>query len=224
MRLYSERTPVRQQEYFGQKLEELKARYGDCEVTSCGYGKRNISSMRTVTELTALAAGAHVRCPQTEVVLDIGGQDTKVVRQEEGKLKGFFVNEKCAAGSGLFLKHTLELLGKQFDMIDLRGMEDPGGDGELRLSSVCAVFAQSEIVELIAGNVSEDAIVRAVLTQILTQARSVLGKMDGEPVGLSGGLTQIPGIGTLAEQVLGRRVVIPADSVYLSAIGCAVLR
>ena len=82
--LFSEKTPVRQKKYFEEKLFFLHSEYPDCRIVSCGYGRKNIEGQRIVNELTALAAGAGILCPQMEVILDVGGQDTKLfVRREE---------------------------------------------------------------------------------------------------------------------------------------------
>ena len=219
MQLQTERTPVRQREYFAAKLPALRAAYGDCPVMTCGYGRKNIAYDRTVTELTALAAGAERQCPEADGVLDIGGQDTKLVCQRGGKLNAFFVNDRCAAGCGLFLGNVLHLLEMDFDALDLTGCDLPA----VRLSSVCAVFAQSEIVELIAAGADNREIVHGVVAQILMQSRALLGKADCGLLALSGGLTRITGIGPFAEKILQRPVVVPEHGAYLSAIGCAVL-
>lgn len=215
--LFSEQTPIRQREYFADKLAQLKKTYPGCSIVTCGYGRKNIGHDKTISELTALSVGAAWQCPGTPVILDIGGQDTKVIRQEDGRLKAFFINEKCAAGCGLFLGNVLHLLQVDFEEIDLTGVGEP----ELRLSSVCAVFAQSEIVELLAADVSGTAIIQAVLSQILVQAKALLGKVDCSAVILSGGLTKIPGIREFAERILDKQVVLPEKGAYLSAIGCA---
>lgn len=217
--LFSERSPVRQREYFEGRLERLRERYGESSVVTCGYGRKNLARDRTVTELTALAKGAGAECPEADAVLDIGGQDTKMIRMEAGRLKAFYTNDRCAAGCGLFLGNILRLLDMSFDGLDLRGSGLP----ELRLSSVCAVFAQTEIVELIAAGEDNLEIVRAVIVQIITQARALLGKTDSSRLALSGGLTRIPGIGPFAEAVLERPVIVPERGAYLSAIGCALI-
>lgn len=217
--MFTERTPVRQKDYFGERLEGLRRQYGDCAIVTCGYGRKNAIHDRTVTELTALAKGAGALCPEADAVLDIGGQDTKLIRQEGGRLKAFFTNDRCAAGCGLFLGNVLRMLDMDFGSLDLTGCVLPA----LRLSSVCAVFAQTEIVELIAAGIPEKEIVQAVIVQILGQARTLLGKTDCRTLALSGGLTNIPDIGHFAELVLERQVAVPEHGAYLSALGCAML-
>ena len=217
MALFSEQTPVRQREYFSQKLPQLQEQYPGCSIVTCGYGRKNICRDESISELTALAAGAFHQCPEAGVILDIGGQDTKLVRQENGRLKAFFTNEKCAAGCGIFLGNVLQLLNMRFEDLDLTKAKEPG----LRLSAVCAVFAQSEIVELMARDVPEEEIILAVLTQIFIQAKALLGKVEDAPVLLSGGLTRVPGIQDFAEKTLCRQMLVPENGSYLSAVGCA---
>ncbi|MEG1368214.1 MAG: BadF/BadG/BcrA/BcrD ATPase family protein, partial [Hydrogenoanaerobacterium sp.] len=161
IKIFTEYTPVRQHEYFEKKLCAFYNHYCDCKIVSCGYGKRNVKSVKSVTELTALATGLNAQCPQINIALDIGGQDTKIIRQQDGNLKDFFINDKCAAGSGLFLINTLNILDMVFDDIDLAACTS-----DVKLSTTCAVFAQSEIVELIADGVSPEKIVAATLRQI----------------------------------------------------------
>lgn len=217
--LCMEETPVRQKEYFAEKLQSLHKVYGNFPVVSCGYGRKNIDGSRVMSELSALAAGIYRILPEAETVLDIGGQDTKFIRQRDGKLLSFFVNDKCAAGCGMFLENTLHRLGVPFESLNLSDGKLP----DLRLSSTCAVFAQSEIVEQIAQGVPENEIHRAVLVQILTQAKALLGKMDCKEIVLSGGLTKIPGIASYARVILEKPVTVPKHAAYLPAIGCAVL-
>ena len=220
LKLFSQKTPVAQKKYFLDQTAQFYMQYPDCQIISCGYGRKNIGAQKIVSELTALAVGANCQCPKEKVILDIGGQDTKIIRQENGKLKEFFVNDKCAAGCGMFLKNTLEMLEMDFEEIDL--LSD-FTQTELRISSVCAVFAQTEIVEAIAGDVPIESIIKAVLYQIFTQAKVLLGKIESNSILLSGGLAGITGIGPFAERTLGRLVYVPNNAQYLSAIGCAEL-
>ena len=216
---YSEKTPVRQREYFDRKAGEMYSKYGDCNLFSCGYGKANIPSVKQVNELKALALGTYSICRRSACVLDIGGQDTKLIVEQQGKLKEFFLNDKCAAGCGQFLTNVLNLVEMAFDSLDMEGLGEPGK----KLSSVCAVFAQTEIIDLIAEGMSECDIVWMVVWQILTQAKKLTGKAPCNEIILSGGLSQIPGIREMAEKALGVKVAVSEYSAYLSAIGCALL-
>ncbi len=218
--LFYEKTPINQKEYFEKKVKKLLTEYPGAKIISCGYGKGNILSVKCINELTALARGVHYFCPECELILDIGGQDTKIIRQKDGQLKEFFVNDKCAAGSGIFLSNVLNMLGKNFDSIDLTGAKEP----QIHLSSVCAVFAQSEIVELISktswGGVE---LIEAVIWQILKKAIPLLGKVQVDKILLSGGLSQIIGIADFAESALCVKVINIPNGRYLSAAGAALL-
>lgn len=220
MDFYTERTPVRQKEHFIGRLQELQDRYPEVTVVSCGYGKKNVAGIKQISELTALASGSFFALPGLEIVLDIGGQDMKVISQQGGRLKEFFVNDRCAAGSGLFLSNTAHLLEIPFDRIDLTSPRNP----EIHLSSVCAVFAQSEIVELVADNTPAEEILKAVVWQIFAQAKLLLGKVKKGPVLLSGGLTEIKGLQQFAQLALERECIVPENGRYLSAMGCTLVR
>lgn len=217
--LFTEKTPVRQLEYFEAKLKELNSQYPSQAIYTCGYGRNNVFSDKQVNELIALAKGCEFMCPESRTILDIGGQDTKLICCENGKLNKFFVNDKCAAGSGMFLQNVCGLLEIGFEDIDLTNAEKPS----VILSSVCAVFAQSEIVRLIAGNVSPEEIVRATIWQILVQSKSLLNKISASELFLSGGFTRIKGIGSYASEVFDRKCTVIPDGSYLAAAGCALM-
>lgn len=215
--LFSERTPVRQREYFSRKLVELLEQYHEMHIQSCGYGRANIPGVASLNELTALARGVEFCRSGTEYVLDIGGQDTKVIKQRKGSLVEFFLNDRCAAGSGMFLINSCNMLETSPDAIDLTDAVAP----TIRLSSVCAVFAQSEIVGLVADNVPEREIIEAVIWQILTKAKPLLDKLDAGSLMLSGGMSVIPGIDRFAEKVFGISCAVDKNSKFFSAIGAA---
>lgn len=216
--LYAEKTPIKQKIYFDQKIKEFRSKYGDeVEIISCGYGKSNVEGIQQINELTALARGAYYICPENPFVLDIGGQDTKLIRHENGKLKEFFLNDKCAAGSGMFLANVCNMLSVPLNEICLEL------ENSIKLSSVCAVFAQSEIVELISNNYKEQEIISAVVVQIFQQAQKLLTKVKCEEILLSGGLTQINGVESLASKLLNMKCKVDEKSNFMAAIGCALL-
>ena len=115
----TERTPLHQKEFFQSYILELRTKFPDASIVSCGYGKGNVETIRSINELIALAKGSYYIAVNSGLVLDIGGQDTKIIRQEKGKLVEFFINDKCAAGSGMFLTTILDRIGIGFTDIDL---------------------------------------------------------------------------------------------------------
>ena len=216
--LFCEKTPIRQQAYFDEKKVELCDLYPGAEIVSCGYGKANVKGIKRINELTALAEGAYFCTRENGAILDIGGQDTKIILQEKGKLKGFFVNDKCAAGSGMFLSSVLDMIGVSFECIDMTKIIDV----PMNLSSTCAVFAQSEIVELIAENRTEEEILAAVMSQILIKTKPLIGKIQERKIMLSGGLSRIPGMESFASKILEVDCWLNDKGCFFSAIGCSV--
>ena len=217
--LVSEKTAVRQQEYLAEKLKALEARWPGARIVSCGYGKANVHGLKNVNELSALAEGVFRAAGKSCAALDIGGQDTKIIVQENGRLKEFFLNDKCAAGSGMFLSSALEMVGRTFGEIDLTGKAETP---PLKLSATCAVFAQSEIVGMIAENKTETEILTAVLAQILVKAKPLLNKITADRIFLTGGLSRIPGIRAFAQRILQIPCETAENGPYLAALGCAV--
>lgn len=215
IRVWAEKTPVLQKTYFEEILSMWKDKYPNIEVISCGYGRKNVDGMKQVNELSALAKGTYYLTGKDAVVLDIGGQDTKIIVQEKGRLKEFFINDNCAAGSGMFLMNTLGILGMTFEDIHLAEDID-----KIKLSSTCAVFAQSGIVELIVDNVSKDEIVTAVIKHILVKSKPLLNRIGTDRIILSGGLSNIEGIERIAEKVLNCRCEVINKGMYMAAEGC----
>lgn len=216
--LFSDKTPVRQKEYFDKKIYEITQEYPSSPIVSCGYGRKNISAIKNISELTALALGSHYSAPDFGTTLDIGGQDTKIICHKNGTLNDFFINDRCAAGSGLFLANICSMLDTDFHAINLSTEHGSG----ITLSSVCAVFAQTEIVDLVSKNVPTEDIVQAVIKQIFIQAKNLLRKVKTSRVLLSGGLSQIKGIDAYASDILGVPCLVHHDGAFLSAIGCAI--
>lgn len=214
---FMERTPVRQKEYFKNKYSELMKKYPGASIVSCGYGRENISAERNINELSALAMGAYKLYPEYNTILDIGGQDSKIICHENGRLTRFYINDRCAAGSGMFLINTLNLLNMKFEEVDLSAAPQ----STIQLNSVCAVFAQTEIVKLVADNVSPEEIVYAVICHILTQNRGLIDKVDTDRVLLVGGFTSLNGIDELERFILGEKCDVAKRESYLAAQGCA---
>ncbi len=210
-------TPVMQREAFSNQIKSFAVDYQILASASCGYGRQNIDVETVIPELVALSKGMFYVLPEVHTVLDIGGQDTKVICCHDGKLTRFLLNDKCAAGSGLFVQNALRILDLNFDsLVAGRCPEKP-------LSTVCAVFAQTEIIRLIAEGRSPEQLINSVFSAILKQAAVLLHQIKPEPLlAFTGGLSLISGMGDLLSTIVQMDVTVPTYSSHLAAIGCAV--
>jgi predicted CoA-substrate-specific enzyme activase len=204
LRLDTVRTPIMQKEYFTDLSARLRQQYGDIAITSCGYGQRNINHNHTVSELTALAWGIHYAAPNYQTVLDIGGQDAKVISCVNGKVTAFALNDQCAAGCGLFFLNALSILNTCFVDVSLQDITCAP------LSAVCAVFAQTEIVRRVSAGESAQVIIDAAAATIMRQATRLLGKIHVyEPIAFTGGLSLVSGAAQMISHMLGMQVAVP---------------
>jgi predicted CoA-substrate-specific enzyme activase len=213
-------SPVNQKTYFEHYISTLRNTYDIMAIAACGYGKGHIDAATTLSELIALAKGLSVVSPHTNMALDIGGQDTKVILCHNGKLARFVLNDQCAAGSGLFLQNALRML--DIDFGDLRVIES----NAMPLTTVCAVFGQTEIVRAISKGISREKLSQSVLLTIAQQAISLLNQLDRKQLcAFTGGLSLIPGMCNLLNSTDlsggGRDIFIPDHASFLAAIGCA---
>lgn len=132
-------------------------------IVGTGYGRISLAiADKTVTELSCHAKGAHFVCPTVQTVIDVGGQDSKVIRvNPNGGMKDFVMNDKCAAGTGRFF----EIAARALEM-DLNVFSDirPGLENACTINSMCAVFAETEIISLLAKSVSVEAIASGINT------------------------------------------------------------
>lgn len=192
-------------------------------IVSTGYGRKNAPfADRAVTEITCHARGACFLFPETGTVVDIGGQDSKVVHVGKGgKVLDFTMNDKCAAGTGRFI----EVMAEKLQV----GLEDMGrlstqSRGEVAISSVCTVFAESEVVSLVARDHPPEEIIRgihrAIVNRIWAMVRS-LG-IKGE-LTMSGGVAKNPGVVSLLEEKLGKPVLVPTEPQIVGALGAALI-
>ena len=200
-----------------------------------GYG-RSLAEVEfdapTVTEIKAYARGAHALSPGCRTVLDIGGQDTKAIALDgRGKPTKFEMNDRCAAGAGRFLEMMAAALGydlPEFGAAALGDLEGPGSEGEhdreIQLNSMCAVFAESEVIGLLTRGRRREAIARAVHHAILKRTVAMLQRVSVEPpVVFAGGAAKNSCLVAMLEEVLGQDVLVPDDPQMVGAYGAALL-
>lgn len=190
-------------------------------VTATGYGRVGIDfADRTVTEITCHGRGAEWILPGVRTVIDIGGQDSKVISVQNGRVTAFQMNDKCAAGTGRFVEMSAHRMGLEMDEF----AELLKADKRCSLSSMCAVFADSEIVTLLAAGHSREEIAGGVVASVAARAVALAAKIDiQQPVLLTGGLSGLEGLRAELQRQLGCPVNANKWSRYAGAIGAALL-
>ena len=206
-----------------QKLELAGINLSDdssCCVAT-GYGRISVPyADKTVTEITCHARGAHFLDSSVRTVVDIGGQDSKVIRlNDDGSVKNFVMNDKCAAGTGRFLEmmaKTMEMSLDELSKVGLSYQED------ITISSMCTVFAESEVVSLIAQNKATDDIVHGLNKAVAAKTASLVKRVGGEEAYMmTGGVAQNQGLVRTLEERLGTKLVISDKSQLCGALGAA---
>lgn len=192
-------------------------------IATTGFGRYGVSFRDIqVTEITTAARGAHFLNPATETILDIGGQCTRAIGvTPTGKVKQFKSNDKCAAGSGMFIQRAAKYLEIPLESV---------GDLSLRaahpqpISSVCAVLAESEIINHVSAGVSVEDILRGIHESLADRAGSLLKRVElKSELTLVGGVARQAGIVKALEDRLKVMVYVPPDCDFVCALGAAVL-
>ncbi len=192
-------------------------------VVATGYGRISIPfAGKRVTEISCHGMGAHHLFPDTRTVIDIGGQDSKVIRVDEtGKVADFTMNDKCAAGTGRFLEVMAGALDVPLDRMGAVSLE---ATQDIAISSVCTVFAESEVVSLVAQGKPVADILKGLHTAIVNRVWSMVksvGTSGG--VTVSGGVAKNQGVVKLLEAKLGRRINVAPEPQIVGALGAALL-
>lgn len=191
-------------------------------IVATGYGRNLIRAADTaITEITCHAVGVRHLVPEARTVIDIGGQDSKVLRiDESGNVRDFEMNDRCAAGTGRFLEMVAERLNVRLE--DLGCMARRSGE-PATINSMCAVFAETEIVGLLASGVCPEDIAAGVQASICRRVAGMAGKMVEEPVVFTGGVARVPGMDKALAAELGRAVCVAPDPQMTGALGAAII-
>lgn len=190
-------------------------------IVSTGYGRVSIPfADRNVTEISCHGKGARYFYPQVRTILDIGGQDSKAIRLgKTGEVEDFVMNDKCAAGTGRFLEamaRTLELDISELGPVSLRSEET------VEISSMCTVFAESEVISLIAQNKEKADIAKGVHRAVAGKACSLLSRVGGGPAYMmTGGVAKNQGVVQAVEEKLGAKLFLCEDPEIVGAVGAA---
>lgn len=195
-------------------------------VVATGYGRKLFAEafqhleVTTITEIQAYALGAHYLRPEARTVLDIGGQDTKVIAlTERGKVARFEMNDRCAAGTGKFLEFMATAL--QIPLEDF-GEFALGSDKRIQINSMCTVFAESEATSLMARGEKAQNIAMGLHLAIVQRTLAMLRRVGAEPpVLFAGGVAHNSCVRTILEEQLGHPVMLPENPDMVGALGAA---
>ena len=198
------------------KREELAA------VIATGYGRATFPGAdKTVSELSCHALGAHFLTPEARTVVDIGGQDVKALSlSPEGKLLGFLMNDKCAAGTGRFLEVMARVLEKEVP--DLAEM-DARAEGIVPISSTCTVFAESEVISQLAKGVSLPDLVKGIHASVAVRTAALVRRLGlTAPVAMTGGVARNAGVVRALEKELDTPIRVSPLAQLAGALGAAI--
>jgi predicted CoA-substrate-specific enzyme activase len=193
------------------------------KIISTGYGRNSVKMAdKAVTEITCHAAGAHYLNPAVRAVIDIGGQDSKAIALDEaGNVKNFAMNDKCAAGTGRFL----EVMAKALEVdLDDFGQFSLAADQPAKISSLCTVFAESEVISLIAKGEKRENIIAGIHESIASRVVA-MAKRTGlqAPIMMTGGVAKNIGVVKAIERKIGKKIEVSPQSQLTGAIGAALL-
>ena len=191
---------------------------------STGYGRAMVEEkLASVTEITCHAKGMQSLHGGARVLIDIGGQDSKcILMSDKGTVVNFAMNDKCAAGTGRFLEAMARAL--QVDINDM-GNLDAGAQGDVTISSMCTVFAESEVVSLIAEGAGVNEIVkglnRSIASRTVSLIKRVVPDFQEMTFAMSGGVARNRGVVRAIEETLGHTVFVPEIPDTVGALGAA---
>jgi predicted CoA-substrate-specific enzyme activase len=191
-------------------------------VVGTGYGRISLPFIdKAITEITCHARGAQHLVNGTDMVIDIGGQDSKVILiDEEGNVVNFVMNDKCAAGTGRFLQVMAAVLGA-----DVSELADLAKDAEpVQISSMCTVFAESEVVSLLAQGIPKERIIAGIHRSVAGRVVSMAERLGrGERITFTGGVARNDGVRAFLAKELGREVTVAPEPELAGALGAALL-
>jgi predicted CoA-substrate-specific enzyme activase len=191
-------------------------------LVATGYGRhlaREKLGLPVITEIKAHALGAGRLFPECHTVIDIGGQDSKVIRVEKGRQVNFEMNDRCAAGTGRFLEVMAMTLGYTLAEFGSEALKAPESAS---INSMCTVFSESEVVSLIAAGTTKQSIALGLHESIVNRLLALVGRVGVEPdVVLAGGVARNPCIRVLLERRLGVPLLVPEEPQVVGALGAA---
>ena len=198
------------------KFEDL--RY----IVATGYGRINVPfADRQVTEITCHAKGLHHLLPTVKTIVDIGGQDSKGIKINDGKVTSFVMNDKCAAGTGRFLEIIADSLGVPLEKL---GEISLTADRAAEISSTCTVFAEHEVINKLANGETIPNLIAGIHESVATRVYALVNKLKIEPdVAITGGGAKNIGLVKALEEKFGFPILVPPEPLITGALGAALV-
>ncbi len=188
-----------------------------------GYGRISVAfADKAVTEITCHARGAFHLFPRTRTIIDIGGQDSKVIRLTNGgKVSDFAMNDKCAAGTGRFLEVMARALEVELEEM---GPLSRTSTREIPVSSMCTVFAESEVISLVARAIPKEDIINGIHSAIVSRISGMMDRIRPEPeLTMTGGVAKNTGIVDKIRNKSGKDINVPEEPQIVGALGAALI-
>lgn len=190
-------------------------------IVATGYGRANIPfATSTVTEITCHGRGVAKLYPEARCIVDIGGQDSKVICLDgAGSVENFVMNDKCAAGTGRFL----EAMGRTLELsLDEMAQKGTHYTHDITISSMCTVFAESEVISLIADNHSDTDIIHGLNKSIASRTAAMVKRAKGiPPFVMTGGVARNSGVVAELSRALDTPILVPDEPDLCGALGAA---
>lgn len=190
-------------------------------ILATGYGRNSLEGFadKQMSELSCHARGASFLFPNVRTVIDIGGQDVKVMHVENGNLVNFQMNDKCAAGTGRFLDVMARVLEVKVQDLGTLGAQSTKYVG---ISSTCTVFAESEVISQLAQDTNKCDIINGIHKSVANRVAGLANRVGiQEDVVMTGGVAQNIGVVSALEEQLGRKIHVSPLTQYNGALGAA---
>lgn len=204
-------------------LEEKNIKKEDSYFVGTGYGRVAIEyADKTITEITCHAKGANFLFSNLDgTLIDIGGQDTKIISIKNGKVDNFIMNDKCSAGTGRFIELMANSLGCSISTLLEEAQKCESTD--VVISSMCTVFAETEVIGLKSSGKEKNEIAYAIVNSVANKVSSLCGKFKDDTYFLTGGLCMFDYLVKALEKALGGKVITDKRGQYAGAIGAAII-
>src|SRR5512142_1598765 len=210
--------------YYASLAQAGLAEHQVAYIVSTGYGRYQVPFRDTqVTDLSAQARGATFFFPHTKTVLDVGGQTMKASRLDQGKVRSFRLNDKCAAGTGAFLEKTARYMSYKIEEIGplIATSKEP-----VTISSVCAVFAESEVINHVSSGATPADIMHGAIVSLVDRSVQLMKRVQMEPeYTVVGGILRFETMVRVVSEHLNAPVNVPPGDLvqYTAAVGAAIL-